>query len=314
MKSVQSYPNSIGRASLLIVLILILLPSHHFAQEIKHEDYTWVHRSNCTKNIAYGEEEDQILDIYTQGDWIGPPNYFAPDTLLKPTIIFYHGGGWFRGQKDDYVYLEFILNFLKNDWNVVNVEYRCGANTISDAVDDAICAINWVAENAYKFNIDTERIVIYGVSAGGHLGLIAGLLNNTPESHPSVEGNNLNICAIVNWFGFTDIQEHYEYKLKKGDDRITRLGDNHEEVAKISAKYSPVNHVTKSTPPIISIHGDSDEVVLYSHSEILHNLLDDTNLPNQLVTLHGGKHMGFTRKQFQHIYEQIFQFLDVHMD
>lgn len=314
MKSVQSYPNFNSRDSILVVLILILLPNHHFAQEVNHEDYSWVHRLNCTRNVAYGEEKDQILDIYTQGNWIGPPDYFIPDTLSKPTIIFYHGGGWHSGQKDDFVYLEFFLNFLKHDWNVVNVEYRCGVNTISESVDDAISAINWVAENAHQYSIDTKRIVIYGVSAGGHLGLIAGLLNRIPQSNPNVVGNNLNVCAIVNWFGFSDILKHYEYKLEKGDDRMIRLGDSHDEVVEISAKYSPINYVTTGAPPIISIHGDADEVVLYSHSDILHKVLDSSNIPNQLVTLKGGKHMGFTRKQFQHIYEQIFLFLEEAMD
>lgn len=294
--------------------MIISLPHHQFAQEINHKDYSWVHQSNCLSNIAYGEETEQKLDIYTQGNWIGPPNYFMPDTIAKPTIIFYHGGGWHSGQKDDFVYLEFFMNFLKYGWNVVNVEYRCGANTVAKAVDDALCAINWIAENGYKYSIDTERIVVYGVSAGGHLALIAGLLNSIPESHPSVVGKDVNVCAIINWFGISDVLNHYEYKLEKGDDHVIRWGDSHDKVAEISAKYSPINYLTPSAPPIISIHGDADEVVQYSQSEILHQKLDNSNIPNQLVTIEGGKHMGFTRKQFQFIYEQVFSFLEETLD
>ena len=71
---------------------------------------------------------------------------------------------------------------------------------------------------------------------------------------------------------------------------------------------------TKEAPPIISIHGDSDSVVPHVQSELLHEALEEVHVKNQLITLPGGEHLGFTRDQFQLIYEQIFMFLDSALD
>jgi acetyl esterase/lipase len=299
----------------LFAIMLIILPQCALAQEIDNEDYSWAHCYNRIENIAYGEDIDQKLDIYIQGNWIGPPAYFKADTSLKPAILFFHGGGWIRGQKEDFVYESFFLNFLKRGWNVVNIEYRRGNNTAPNAVNDALCAIRWISENADKYYLDIEKFVICGVSSGGHLALIAGLMNSVQGSHPCVIGNKIKICAIINWFGVTDILKHYEYKIANNlqNDPLNWIGSP-DGVAEISQKYSPINYVTINAPPIISIHGDADSDVLYSQSEILHNKLDNLNVKNQLITLKGGNHMGFTRDQFQFIYEQIFSFLEEIID
>jgi len=299
----------------LLILAVLFTVLRLDAQDNIHEDFSWVHNSNRIEDIAYGEYEDQRLDIYIQGNWIGPPTYFEADTSLKPTIVFFHGGGWIRGQKESFVYQSFFLNFLKHGWNVANVEYRRGPDTAPDAVDDALCAIDWIADHAHEYNIDSERIVLCGVSSGGHLALISGLMNSVPGSHSCLIGDKINICAVINWFGVSDIRKHYEHKIEKELENTVLIwvGDP-EEVDEISRQYSPVNYVTKNAVPVISIHGDSDGDVLYSHSQTLHSRLDDLGVENQLVTLEGGRHLGFTREQFQYIYEQIFSFLEECID
>ncbi len=302
-------------AALLLAVMVVLPVLQLDAQENKQEDYSWVHHNLCIENIAYGEDEDQRLDIYLQGNWIGPPAYFEADSSLRPTIVFFHGGGWISGQKEHFLYESFFLNFLKCGWNVVNVEYRLGENTAPEAVDDALCAISWISEHSEDYHIDSKKIVLYGVSAGGHLALIAGLMNTVPESHPCAIGDEINIGAIINWFGVSDIRKHYDYKIEKGlENTVLIWVGSHDEVDEISEMYSPVKYVTKSTPPVISIHGDVDGTVLYSHSETLHELLDELNVRNQLVTIENGRHMGFTRNQFQFAYEQIFLFLEEVME
>ena len=294
----------------LLILMLLVLPNQLFAQELKQEDYSWVHHSNCLENIAYGEDKDQRLDIYLQGNWIGPPRYFEADTAKKPTIVFFHGGGWIRGQKESFVYESFFLNFIKQGWNVVNVEYRLGNNTAPKAVDDALCVLAWIAEHAGEFHIDTERIVLYGVSSGGHLALSAGFMNYVPESHPCAIGDRINICAIINWFGVTDIRMHYDHKIEKELENTVLLWVGKEDrIDEISEKYSPINYVSKNSPPVLSVHGEADGDVIYKHAHTLHQLLDEVPVKNKLVTLKDGRHMGFTREQFQFIYEQIFLFL-----
>ena len=59
---------------------------------------------------------------------------------------------------------------------------------------------------------------------------------------------------------------------------------NAEQLAK---QVSPVNYVRAGLPPIITIHGELDDVAPYSHAVRLHSLLDKAGVPNQLVTIRG---------------------------
>jgi len=56
-----------------------------------------------------------------------------------------------------------------------------------------------------------------------------------------------------------------------------------------------------------------DKVVPYDHSVRLHRALDDQGIPNQLITIEGGKHGGFTRDELLHIFGEIRAFLNEHM-
>ena len=59
---------------------------------------------------------------------------------------------------------------------------------------------------------------------------------------------------------------------------------NAEQLAK---QVSPVNYVRAGLPPIITIHGELDDVAPYSHAVRWHSLLDKAGVPNQLVTIRG---------------------------
>ncbi len=156
--------------------------------------------------------------------------------------------------------------------------------------------------------------MLTGPSAGGHLCLIAGLMNSVPDSHPCYVGDKINIRAIVNWFGVSDIGSLNDLLNHKKRNMVQLWVGDSSKVEDIAQKYSPINYVTKDAPPIISIHGDSDSVIPHIQSEQLHNALDEVNVKNQLVTLPGGQHLGFTKEQFQFSNEQIILFLDSIMD
>jgi len=311
MKSKALSLNQIsGKSYLRLVwfpLLLVLTINTLYSQQTEFESPFWSHRFSIIKDIPYGEDEQQRLDIFIQGSWIGEPFYFKKSVDKNPTLIYMHGGGWVRGEKESRI--GFLVHYLERGWNVVNVEYRLGKNTAPQAVDDVLCAVKWVAENAENFNIDINNIVLSGESAGGHLCLISGLMNSIPGSHPYYVGDKITIKAIVNWFGITDIAKADEYlKNTEGNYVFDWIGDQ-EKITEISKKYSPIHYITKNAPPILTIHGDSDSRVPYNQAQLLHETLDKAGTKHQLLTLPGGKHMGFSEKQFQLIQKTIFSFL-----
>jgi acetyl esterase/lipase len=296
--------------TLFLFLVIVL-----FGCSVKkkiHEaktNYFWAHRFSEATNIKYGNADDQKLDIYSQGQWIGEPYYWKPDSVTHHTLVYIHGGGWMGGTKDHIT--PFIIPYLQKGWNVITVEYRTGEGTAPEAVDDCMMAMQWIARHAKNYNVDRGHIVVSGESAGGHLALITGLLNSIPGSHRYYSGDSLKIEAIVNWYGITDIagvDNFYRQKNEISNYASLWVG-NPQRMDSISDAFSPVKRITASTPAIISVHGRKDSVVPYQQAVTLHELLGKAGIRNELVTIDDGKHLGFTDKEYQYIYSKVFDFL-----
>jgi dipeptidyl aminopeptidase/acylaminoacyl peptidase len=77
----------------------------------------------------------------------------------------------------------------------------------------------------------------------------------------------------------------------------------------IAKKVSPLTYVRTGLPPILTVHGDADRTVPYPEGVRLHEALAKVNVPNQLITIPGGGHGGFTAEQRITIYTTIKAFL-----
>ena len=274
-----------------------------------HTDEFWTHRFVYNADIQYGKSEDQKLDVYSQGQWVGEPNYWQADTVMHPTFVYIHGGGWLGGSKDNVTF--FIMPYMQKGYNVVNIEYGKGEGSAPLAVNDCMLAFKWIVRNAKEHNIDLNNIYVAGESAGGHLAMITGLLNSEPGKHPLYCGDSLKIKGIVNWFGITDIAAVEKYlQTTHPEWNYARqwVGDP-ARMDSISKKYSPIHNITKNSPPIISIQGENDSVVPPSQAIALHKILDQQKIKNELVMIKGGKHLGFSNDGFQEAYTRIFKFI-----
>lgn len=236
------------------------------------------------------------LDVYKQRQAASP----------RPTLIYIHGGGWVAGSKEGAILN--IMPYLEMGWNVVNVQYRLGPVSMAPAaVEDCLCALRWVIRNAKDHGIDTNRLVVTGHSAGGHLSLTTGMLGET-DLHRECPGNEkLRVAAIVNWYGITDVVDLLDGPNQKSY-AVAWLGSmpTRNELAK---KLSPLEYVRKDQPAVITIHGDADPTVPYQHGVRLHQALEKAGVPNQLVTIPGGKHGGFPREENLRAFTAIRDFL-----
>lgn len=239
------------------------------------------------------------LDIYRKRDAAIP----------NATLIYFHGGGWVGGRKDSDS-LKF-RPFLEMGWNVVNVEYRRAKTALAPAaVQDAICALRWVSRNASAYNIDTNRLVLMGNSAGAHLALSAAMFPpDATLDAPCPGPEKLKIAAIINWYGITDVND-----LLRGPNArwfaTTWIG-NAPDRDDIARRISPLNHVRTGISPIISIHRDADEEVPYAHSVRLHQALEQAGIRNRLVTFPGRDHGGFSTAEMTRAFAEIRDFLAV---
>jgi acetyl esterase/lipase len=118
----------------------------------------------------------------------------------------------------------------------------------------------------------------------------------------------LKVAAVINWYGITDVND-----LLAGPNMktyaVTWLGSlaNRDEVAK---RVSPLTYVRPGVPPVITIQGDADPTVPYTHGIRLREALDKAGVPNQHVTIPGGKHGGFSDAEMAKAYVAILSFLE----
>jgi len=231
-------------------------------------------------------------------------------TTPQPTIIYMHGGFWVAGNKEAAILN--VLPWMEMGWNVVNVEYRLGPNTLAPgAVEDCFCALRYVAQQAMMYNVDVNRIVVTGESAGGHLALALGILPESEGFDRECAANTPmpKVAAVINWFGITDVPDVIDGPHRAAAavrwfgsmPNSTRM-----EVAK---RVSPMTYVRAGLPPILTVHGDADPTVPYPEAVALHAALAKANVPNQLITIPGGKHGGFTPAERDRIYLTIREFL-----
>jgi acetyl esterase/lipase len=227
-----------------------------------------------------------------------------------PTVVLIHGGGWVSGTKEGTLFS--AMPYLEMGFTVVNVEYRLTkVSPAPAAVEDCRLALRWVFKNAQKYGFDTTRVIVTGGSAGGHLALMTGMLDSTAGFDSPKEWDQVNpplrVAAIVNWFGITDVED-----LLSGENRqqyaVSWIGSAADGRA-LARRVSPLTYVRRDTPPILSIHGDKDDLVPYEHAVRLHKALDKAGVPNQLITIPGGHHGGFTRDQMNDIFKTIREFL-----
>lgn len=246
------------------------------------------------------------LDIYT------PRGLTSPNA----TVIFYHGGGWTQGSREAAVLS--LMPYLEMGFTVVNVSYRLAkVSPAPAAVEDCRCALLWVVRNAKQYNVDVNKIVLTGGSAGGHLALTSGMLPASagldrqcpsafgPWPGPPVE--EPKVAAIVNWFGITDVADLFAGPQAQGY-AIAWMGSqlDRNEIAK---RVSPLTYTRPGLPPVITIHGDADLLVPYAHAQRLHAELTRHGVINELVTVPGGGHGGFSREQNEKNFAAIRAFL-----
>jgi acetyl esterase len=89
--------------------------------------------------------------------------------------VFFHGGGWVIGDLDSH---DVVCRILAHEGEmiVISVDYRLAPeHKFPAAIDDAIAATRWIADNAVQLNVDAKQISVGGDSAGGNLAAIVAI-------------------------------------------------------------------------------------------------------------------------------------------
>ena len=235
----------------------------------------------------------QLDVVYnTVGDWEGKMDLYLPPNEGKPTpiVINIHGGGWNHGSKEKQTGFK---SFFKKDVAVANMSYRLlDVATAPAAIQDVRSVILYIIRYAEKLNIDTNKIILQGGSAGGHLALVAGYIGDADLFDLDRTGvDTVRIAAVINKYGIADMVP-FSTGDKAYRSAVRWLGDKAGD-KEFMKSISGYHYINKNTPPTFVIHGDADPIVPYEQSVRLVEQLQKFGVETEFITVPGGGHGKF---------------------
>ncbi len=224
------------------------------------------------KDIPYGFAERQKLDVYR------PINVSEDVKVGAPVVIFFYGGGWRRGEKEDYRFVAEAL--VSSGFIVVLPDYRVYPEAVFPGfVEDGALAVRWVKRNIARYGGDPRRVYLMGHSAGAH---IVALLTLDERYLKGAGLERGDIRASVGIAGPYDFQPYAE------DHVIFNMAA--EVGTKRNPRVQPVNFVDGHAPPMLLMHGLKDDLVDPANSIELAAAIQKAGGEVRLVTYSGMDH------------------------
>jgi len=243
--------------------------------------------SSRMKTVIYGKAQDStplLLDVWpVEKTSAGAPH---------PAIVKIHGGGWVRGSRKDFTAWNSWFNEL--GYQVFDIDYRMPPPARwMDEVGDVKSALGWVFSHAAEYNIDTNRITLFGFSAGAHLAMMAAYSYDDPQLPPSTVVPAVPVKCVIDIYGPAALPALYNNtpspEFVRGPMKQF-LGGSPTEFADRYNLLSPISFITRSSPPTFIIQGVKDRVVPMSQSVALSKALTKAGVVNELYLLPATDH------------------------
>lgn len=270
------------------------------------------HFSGLTYAVAFGYRPLQ-LDV-----WV-------PDSPTPaPLVVWVHGGAFMMG--DRRVLPETLRPnqvfdaLLEAGLAVATIDYRHALEAPFPAqLQDARAAVRYLRRFAGELGVSTERIGIWGESAGGHIAALVGLTAHRPdlEGTHGVVGESSAVDVVVDWYGLSDLDT-----MPKADPPPQVAAMLPEELrvppeehltrgltGQALADASPLTHVTPDAPPFLLQHGTADWLVPHAQSEVLAAALQAAGVPVRLESVEGAGHIWLQHDDVDGIVDRAVTFL-----
>jgi acetyl esterase/lipase len=188
------------------------------------------------RDLRYGADPRQRLDVYV-----------PRDAAAAPVVVFFYGGGWTEGSKDQYA---FVARGLAARGIVTVVpDYRLYPQVAFPAfIQDGAAATRWVHDNARAFGGDPRRLVVLGHSAGAY---IAAMLALDPRYLAAVGLN-----AETDLAGCVGLAGPYDF-LPLDTDVLRAIFRSPEGLA----RTQPITFARGDAAPMLLLTGARDDTV-----------------------------------------------------
>ena len=231
-------------------------------------------------NLSYGENSAQNFDAYLPA---------GRSTDCTKVIILIHGGSWVSGDKSDISAYVDSLKLRLPKYAFFNINYRLSSNPSNlfpTQENDVNAAITFIFNNAKTKYLISNKYVYVGVSAGGHLAMLQGFKYNSPVVPK----------AIASFSGPSDLIDMYNNPVG-GNQLISQglanaVGATPSMNVSIYNTSSPINYITKFSPPTILFQGGADPLVAVTQATEVQSKLVNAGVVNQYVFYQKQGHIG----------------------
>lgn len=243
------------------------------------------------------EETYSYLTIYNEEQHI---DVFHPETKSSVPaipIILVHGGAFVEGNRTNVGY---AANWFKDHgYAVFSIDYPLGKNdrhNWESAVNSVVTSMGFIVKNSKKFNVDPNKIVLVGGSAGAalvmqaDLGLRKGFAKSYDSPQPSVPAAVIAIYPPVSLSElWQKIDEKKNIDLK--DAARKYLGGSPTEFPQRYAQLNLINQLSKGISPTFIIAGEIDHVVNVEATRKFVKKAENLKLPVSYVEIPYGEHV-----------------------
>ena len=256
--------------------------------------YSWVRQYQA---LADNEPEIVLSPDVADRTYCAPDGvplkmdlYFPVETSAPWQVLVYvHGGSFTSGDKRKGSGVLDIAAMTTRGYAVAAINYRLmPENSFPAEILDAKCAIRFLRAHAAEYQLKTEKIGIWGGSAGGHLAAMAGLTSGDPafDSGEYLDQSS-KVDAVVEMFGPSDLAAPMGWLQRW---LLRRAFGTDDPAAPLLADASPVNTITRNAPPFLILHGELDTAVPVEQARVFHQKLLESGGDSTLVIVANANH------------------------
>lgn len=260
------------------------------AKLTKPDNYSSVSKHiKIEKNIIYSNKyTNSSFDIYS------PKN----NNSRKPVILFIHGGGFFKGDKEMTQYFGPTLS--DGQYTFISLNYNLAPSaTIFDQIKQLNEAINYLVDNADKYELDIKQINLSGSSAGGFLALqilSAYYDENYAKELRIAPRENIKFSTLLLYSAVFDLSEFQNYRSGIVTYPLSKLGwgitgekdwrsDN-----RLKQLLNLNNYIKKEFPPVFITDGNMKTFTKQAYD--FNERLKKNNIPTQTLFFSEGNKVG----------------------
>ncbi len=257
--------------------------------EFREMDVPVDHSSPEGMLVMFGEKSDRYKAAYSPdveyakiGDRSLRMNIVSPASGNGPfpLIVYIQGSGWLP--QNLYTAIPQLSDFAHHGYVVASVEYRPSNEAKFPAqIQDVKAAIRYLRANADSYQIDPDRVGVWGDSSGGHLAALVGTSEGVEKFKTADHKNQSDgVSAVVDFYGPTDFLQMSKYPSTVDHDAANSpesmlVGGPIQENKEKVREANPITYISKdrTLPPFLIMHGDQDELVPFNQSVLLYNAL-----------------------------------------